>query len=134
MPGDKQAWYWSYRELIKNIISKYCRAEGPPREGSSTRCVSSPLHCFRLWSHSGFLGAIVTSDDVVTAVMTPPVSMDLMKAKIMFRLFCNNQIYVTHLLVRFVQVRRSPSWNKTQGDSVWYCLFISQTMHFIWFE
>ena len=69
------------------------------------------------------LGAIVTSVDVVTVVVTPPVLIDLMKAKIMFRLFCHNQIYVTHLLVRFVQVRRSPSWNKTQCDSVWYCLF-----------
>ena len=68
--------------------------------------VASPS--FTIMISLWILGAIVTSDDVVTAVVTPPVLIDLMKAKIMFRLFCHNQIDVTHLLVRFVQVRRSP--------------------------
>ena len=47
--------------------------------------VASPL--FRIMISLRILGAIVTSDDVVTAVVTPPVLIDLMKAEIMFRLF-----------------------------------------------
>ena len=42
--------------------------------------------------------AIVTSYDVVTVVVTPPVLIDLMKAKIMFRLFLP-QSNICHSLV-----------------------------------
>ena len=76
----------------------FCRAEGPLREGPPTQCVSSPLHSFLILIALRILGAIITSDDVVTVFVTPPVLIDLMKAKIMFRLFLP-QSNICHSLV-----------------------------------
>ena len=56
---------------------------------------------------------MVTSDDIVTAVATPPVWIVLMKTEIMFELFWQSRMYVTHFRLGGVQVEI-----KTQGDSV----------------
>ena len=78
-------WFiWMYMRCWRSLILS-CVGPSSWRSFHKVCVIASPA--FSIMIALRILVAIVTSDDVVEAVVTPPVSIDLMKAKIMFVLF-----------------------------------------------